>query len=90
MIPTPPRTLRTPRLDLVAATLAHVDAELASPTALADLLGAAVPADWPPGEYDRGAQVFLRGRLVAEGPSGVGWFTWTERTRPACEPTGAS
>lgn len=73
--------VRGPRLDLVAATLRHVDAELAGPAALAALLGADVPEAWPPGEYDRGAQEFFRGRLAADGPPLVGWLTWYALTR---------
>ena len=75
--------LRTPRLDLVAATLRHVDAELQDHAALARALGANVPGEWPPGEYDRGAQEFFRGQLVARGPAIVGWLTWYAVTRRA-------
>ncbi|MBN8612223.1 MAG: GNAT family N-acetyltransferase [Deltaproteobacteria bacterium] len=75
--------LRTPRLDLVAATLSHVDAELLSHAALALVLGASVPADWPPGEYDRSAQEFFRRELVSGGASRVGWLTWYAITRHA-------
>lgn len=77
----PERLLRTPRLDLVAATLAHVDAELAGRAALGGLLGAAVPEGWPPGEYDRDAQMYFRRRLAGEGPALVGWLTWYALTR---------
>lgn len=75
------RLLRTRRLDLVATTLRHVEAELQSPQALAPLLGAAVPDDWPPGEYDRHALEFFRDQLVAGGPSHVGWYGWYAITR---------
>lgn len=78
--------IRTPRLDLVAATLEHVEAELQSRAALSRLLGADVPPGWPPGEYDRAAQEFFRGRLVALGPAVVGWLTWYAVARA---PTGA-
>jgi RimJ/RimL family protein N-acetyltransferase len=73
--------VRTPRLDLVAATLAHIDAELQNHTALEQLLGASVPEDWPPGEYDRDAQEFFRARLLSGSPSHVGWLTWYAITR---------
>ena len=75
--------LRCPRLDLVAATLAHVDAELQDHAALARVLGATVPGEWPPGEYDRGAQEFFRSQLASQGPSIVGWLTWYAVTRRA-------
>ncbi len=68
-------TLRTPRLDLVAASAAHHAAELESPAVLARLLGAEVPPGWPPGEYDRPAIEYFRARLI-ENPDGVGWFGW--------------
>jgi RimJ/RimL family protein N-acetyltransferase len=75
---TSPSAIRhaTPRLDLVAATLEHLSAELESPARLAALLGAEVEAGWPPGEYDRDAQVFFRDALAAGGDEAVGWFGW--------------
>ena len=82
-MPTNPPFLRTPRLDLIAATLDHVEAELRSHAALQGLLGANVPEDWPPGEYDRDAQEFFRARLASAGPSQVGWLTWYAVTRDA-------
>ena len=78
--------IKTSRLDLVAATLEHVEAEFQSRAALGSLLGADVPPDWPPGEHDRAAQEFFRGRLAALGPSIVGWLTWYAVTRT---PAGA-
>lgn len=75
--------LRSPRLDLVAATLNHVDAELQDHAALARALGATVPEAWPPGEYDRGAQEFFRCQLASQGPSIVGWLTWYAISRHA-------
>jgi [ribosomal protein S5]-alanine N-acetyltransferase len=78
-----PLLVRTPRLDLIAATLDHLEAELESHAALQDLIGAAVPEDWPPGEYDRNAQEFFRARLASGGSSLVGWLTWYAVTRDA-------
>lgn len=75
--------VRTPRLDLIAATLEHLDAELHSHAALQRVLGASVPQDWPPGEYDRSAQEFFRSQLASNGPSRVGWLTWYAVTRNA-------
>ena len=73
--------IRTRRLDLVPATLALVDADLQSPEALTRLLGAFVPASWPPGEYDRSAMEFFRARL-SENPDTVGWYGWYAVHRP--------
>ncbi len=67
--------IRTERLDLVAASIDYLDAELESPLRLAALLGARVPEGWPPGEYDRPAIEFFRARL-AENPEAVGWYGW--------------
>lgn len=64
------------RLELVAATLAHVEAELEGADRLAALLGASVAPGWPPGEYDRGAQEYFRDRLAEGGPALVGWLAW--------------
>jgi len=80
-MPAPELLLHTRRLDLVAATLAHLDAELAGPDALASLLGVAIPSDWPPGEYDRAALEFFRAQLVAGGAERVGWYSWYALTR---------
>jgi len=67
--------IRTERLDLLAAAIDHLDAELESPSQLAALLGARVPEGWPPGEYDRTAIEFFRARL-AENPEAAGWYGW--------------
>ncbi len=80
--PSPPAlSLHTSRLDLIATTLVHLDAELAaqegaSPHPLEALLGARVPASWPPGLYDIDAIRFFRDRLIEAGPSMVGWYGW--------------
>jgi RimJ/RimL family protein N-acetyltransferase len=76
-----PLQLRTTRLDLVATTLTHLEAELtprdeATPHPLEALLGALVPASWPPGMYDTDAMQFFRDQLLEQGPSSVGWFGW--------------
>jgi len=70
------RRLRTRRLELVPGTLAHLDAELAAPSSLALLLTAEVPEGWPPGLYDAEAIAYFRERLIADGPSSVGWYGW--------------
>jgi ribosomal-protein-alanine N-acetyltransferase len=76
-------TIQTPRLRLVAGSLEHIDAELQDPASLEAILGVAIPASWPPGEYDRDALDFFRGRLVAGGPSQVGWYVWYALTSDA-------
>jgi ribosomal-protein-alanine N-acetyltransferase len=68
--------LSTNRLELVAATLDHVYAELESPQQLASLLNVEVEPGWPPGEYDRSAQEFFRDRLQEGGIAVIGWYGW--------------
>lgn len=68
--------IRTARLELLAATLDLIAAELAGPQALGALLGVPVPASWPPGEYDQDALQFFTSRLVAGGPAALGWYNW--------------
>ncbi len=70
------RLLRTKRLDLVASTLQHVEAELKCPSALGPLLGASIPPGWPPGEYDRHALEFFHSQLQAGGRGVIGWYGW--------------
>ena len=74
---------RTARLELLAATLDLIQAELEGPEALGALLGVPVPASWPPGEYDRDALEFFTSRLVAGGPAALGWYNWYAITRGA-------
>ena len=73
--------IRTTRLDLVAATLAHVEAELRHPGELGRLLQAELPASWPPGEHDRAAMEFFRARLL-EDEGAAGWYGWYAVHRP--------
>jgi ribosomal-protein-alanine N-acetyltransferase len=68
--------IRTARLDLIAATLEHVQTELTAPDRLGNLLGAVVPEGWPAGEYDAAAMKFFRDRLEEGGPEVVGWYGW--------------
>ncbi len=72
----PEFTIRTPRLQLIAATVQHIRAELHSPNSIGALLNAEVPASWPPGQYDRDAQEFFLQSLVDGGDAAVGWFGW--------------
>lgn len=66
--------LRSPRLLLVPASARHLRADLVGPAALGTVLGASVPADWPPDlvEEDRAG---LAARLEAD-PALVGWLPW--------------
>ena len=69
-------TARTAHLELVAATVPHLEAELSGAEALGGMLGVAVPEDWPPGDLDRHALGFFKARLQAAGESGIGWYNW--------------
>jgi [ribosomal protein S5]-alanine N-acetyltransferase len=68
--------MRTPRLELVAARIEHLDAELEGPEQFKVLIGAEVPASWPPGEYDRFAIAYFRDRLAEGGEAVVPWYVW--------------
>jgi RimJ/RimL family protein N-acetyltransferase len=68
--------LRTAHLTLVPASAAHVRAELVGADAFGALLGAAVPASWPPGEYDAAAQQYFLECLTETGDLGTGWYCW--------------
>lgn len=68
--------LQTNSLELVAATLEHISAELESPEQLASLLKTQVEPGWPPGEYDRDAQKFFCNRMKENGASVIGWYIW--------------
>ena len=85
----PETSLLTDRLELVASTLEHVEAELLAPEALGALLGVTVSDGWPPGEYDRGAQEYFRDRLRTAGPDEAGWLGWYALTRDRLGRRGA-
>ena len=74
--------LSTDHLDLIAATLDLVQAELESPEHLASQLCATVEPGWPPGEYDQEAQEFFRDRLAEGGEAARGWYNWYAVQRP--------
>jgi RimJ/RimL family protein N-acetyltransferase len=71
-----PLITHTPRLLLLAASRALLTAELHKPQYFPVLLGAALPADWPPGEYDREAMHFFLDQLTAGGRTAAGWYGW--------------
>ena len=80
--------LRTPRLDLIAGNLEHIEAELSEPNRIGARLGVTVPEGWPPGEFDRDAMVYFRSRLTAGNPGQAGWFHWYGIARGAGEGAG--
>lgn len=71
---TPINELRSPRLRLVAATPALIAADLAGGAALAEYLGAEVPATWPPEYYDESAMSWTLKQL--EDPAQLGWSSF--------------
>ena len=71
-----PLITHTPRLLLLAASRALLTAELHKPRYFPVLLGAALPADWPPGEYDRPAMEYFLECLTAGGRDAAGWYGW--------------
>ena len=71
-----PLITHTPRLILVATSRALLTAELYKPRYFPTLLGAAMPADWPPGEYDRAAMQYFLEQLTAGGRAAAGWYGW--------------
>ena len=71
-----PLIAHTPRLTILAASRALLTAELHKPQYFPVLLGAALPADWPPGEYDRHAMQYFLEQLTAGGRTAAGWYNW--------------
>ena len=56
-----PLITQTPRLTILAASRALLTAELHKPQYFPVLLGAALPAGWPPTGYDREAMADASG-----------------------------
>ena len=71
-----PLITQTPRLQILAASRALLTAELHKPHYFPMLLGAALPTDWPPGQYDRPAQEYFLAQLTAGGRDAAGWYGW--------------
>ncbi|WP_051718576.1 GNAT family N-acetyltransferase [Hymenobacter sp. IS2118] len=71
-----PLITHTPRLLVLAASRALLTAELHKPQYFPVLLGAALPADWPPGQYDRAAMTHSLEQLTAGGRTAAGWYAW--------------
>jgi RimJ/RimL family protein N-acetyltransferase len=64
--------IRTPRLDLIAASVEVLEAELRNRDDVARVLGLRVPASWPPPLYDQQAVQWTLDR-VREDP---GYYVW--------------
>lgn len=75
----------TPRLTLVAASRALLTAELVKPRYFPILLGAEMPAHWPPAEYDTDAQQYALEQLTAGGRTAAGWYGWYALLRAGAE-----
>ncbi|TVT41758.1 GNAT family N-acetyltransferase [Hymenobacter setariae] len=71
-----PLIVQTPRLIILAASRALLTAELHKPQYFPVLLGAALPTDWPPGDYDREAMQYFLEKLTAGGREAAGWYGW--------------
>lgn len=67
--------LVTPRLLLTPVTVELIEAEIGDRTRLGQLLGAEIPAGWPPPLNDETTQRWTRDNLVAH-PDNGGWGTW--------------
>ncbi|QYZ80031.1 N-acetyltransferase [Methanofollis formosanus] len=69
-----PSSLLTERLELVPATPGHLDLDLTDHGALAALLEADVPADWPPEMIREARSPFLS--MLRADPLSEGWNLW--------------
>ncbi|GAB4001828.1 GNAT family N-acetyltransferase [Spirosoma daeguense] len=76
-----PAFLYSNRLIFIAGSPSLLKIELSDVSQLAQLLNVAVPADWPPGEYDRDAMQFFLEQL-AKQPELIGWYNWYVITYP--------
>ena len=74
-MPTEDLRLMGPRLDLVAATPALLEAELGGKLALARFLDVEVPASWPPGLYLRD-EIEQSLEVLRDDPATAGWWMW--------------
>jgi len=66
--------IRTARLELTAATIPLSEAELSDRAAFARLLGAQVPAEWPPETAADALPLFLG--WLREHPEWYRWLAW--------------
>jgi ribosomal-protein-alanine N-acetyltransferase len=66
--------IETARLKLIPATAELTRAEIGDPAELARLLGASVPANWPPETLADALPLFLG--WIEAAPERIGWFSW--------------
>ena len=71
-----PLITQTPRLTILSASRALLTAELHKPHYFPVLLGAALPASWPPDTHERTTQEHALERLTAGGRDAAGWYGW--------------
>ena len=81
-----PLITQTPRLQILAASRALLTAELHKPHYFPVLLGAVLPSDWPPGQYDRPAQEYFLEELTAGGRTAAGCTAGTRCAKPTIPP----
>ena len=67
-------TLRTPRLELIAATAESTTLEMQDIAAFAFALHVVPPASWPPPLHDAGSQAWYFDLLLQD--DAVGWGLW--------------
>jgi len=74
--------IRTPRLELIPATVDLVQAEIEDPARFFERLGVAVANDWPSENLQRVLPLFLD---ALQDPENVGWLAWywIDRTESA-------
>jgi len=71
-----PLTLSTPRLELIAATLELVRAEVSNLATFAALLDVPTPSSWPPPLNDENSQRYTLNSLEQASPADAGWSVW--------------
>ena len=71
-----PLITHTSRLTILAASRALLTAELHKPQYFSMLLGAALPTDWPPGNYTQEAMQYQLDQLTTGGRTAAGWYGW--------------
>src|SRR5258705_2003346 len=70
-----PLTVRTTRLELIAATVETVSVELHNVEQFATALDVPVPSSWPPPLNDEGSQRWYL-EMLQRHASAVGWALW--------------
>lgn len=74
-----PRVIRSPQLNLYAATAELVGEDIRGREALSEALGVHVPESWPPEMFEPGAMRFALAQL-SQSPE-QGWSFWYVATR---------